>query len=90
MLIPWLAHAAQFHFYVLRDAPVPLAWSPDPFATSRRTWFLWHHGGFDRFPRQLLGARLRRFTDVYGSPKVHGEAVVGIELVATFLFPPAR
>ncbi len=37
MLMSRLAHAAQFHFYLLRDATVSLAWSPDPFADPAAT-----------------------------------------------------
>jgi hypothetical protein len=94
MLMPWLAHAAQFHFYVLRDAPVPLAWSPDPFASAPghegRTWFLLHTVGFDRFPRQLLGAHLRAHTDRLGPPEVRATPIVDHESVVTYVFLPRR
>ncbi len=95
MLMPWLAHAAQFHFYVLRDAPVPIVWSPDPFAATPdpagRTWFLLNPVGYDRFPRQLLGAHLRGLTDRLGPPEVRATPIVGKESVVTYGFPaPAR
>ncbi len=91
MLMPWLAHAAQFHFYVLRDAPVPLAWSPDPFAAtpapSGRTWFLLNQVGFDRFPRQLLGDHLRTLTDRLGPPDARSDPIVDRESVIVYTFP---
>ena len=92
MLMPWLAHAAQFHFYVLRDAPVPVAWSPDPFAPppdpEGRTWFLLNTVGFDRFPLHRLGAHLRALTDRLGPPDVRTTPIVGRESVVTYIFPP--
>ncbi len=92
MLMPWLAHAAQFHFYVLRDAPVPLSWSPDPFAPSTaasgRTWFLLNTVGYDRFPVRLLEAHLRNLTERLGTPDATTYPIVGPEAVTTFVFPP--
>jgi hypothetical protein len=92
MLMPWLAHAAQFHFYVLRDAPVPLAWSPDPLAplppTAGRTWFLLNVVGYDRFPAGRLEAHLRALIDVFGPPQVEGRPIVDREVVTTYVFPP--
>ncbi len=94
MLMPWLAHAAQFHFYVLRDAPVPLAWSPDPSApwpsNAGRTWFLVNAVGYDRFPGQLLAAHLRSLTDRLGPPQVESRPIVDQEVVTTFIFPPSK
>ncbi|HEY2158491.1 MAG TPA: hypothetical protein VGH33_22865, partial [Isosphaeraceae bacterium] len=91
MLMPWLAHAAQFHFYVLRDAPVPLAWSPDPAValppTAGRTWFLLNVVGYDRFPSRRLEAHLRRLIDALGQPRVESRPIVDREVVTTFLFP---
>lgn len=92
MLMPWLAHAAQFHFYVLRDAPVPVAWSPDPtaepIAPTGRTWFLQGYSGYDRYPRHLLGAHLRALTDRLGPPEARTYPMVWIETVTAYTFPP--
>lgn len=92
MLMPWLAHAAQFHFYVLRDAPVPLAWSPDPPDLTPdppgRTWFLLNRVGYDRFPEGLLGAHLLALTDRLGPPDVRSYPIVDRESVSTYIFAP--
>jgi hypothetical protein len=96
MLMPWLAHAAQFRYYVVRDAPVPVAWSPDPSAelsgpqVSGRTWFLFHRVGYDRFPQDLLVAHLRGLFDRLGVPEVRTYPTVGGEWVTTYTFPPPR
>jgi hypothetical protein len=70
MLMPWLQHAAQFHFYALRDAPVPLDWMPEPrdvvTAESGRTWFLVHMFGFDGFPAALFHEHVERLTAKLG------------------------
>jgi hypothetical protein len=94
MLMPWLAHAAQFRYYVVRDAPVPLAWSPDPAAdppdprASGRTWFLFHRVGYDRFPQDRLVAHLRGLVDRLGVPEVRTYPTVGAEWVLAYVFPP--
>jgi hypothetical protein len=93
MLMPWLQHAAQFHFYAIRDAPVPLDWMPEPrdvvTAQSGRTWFLVHMFGFDGFPGALFHEHVERLVAKLG-PYTLERFVTNRypeEVVYAFIFP---
>jgi len=91
MLMPWLQHAAEFQFYALRDAPVPIDWMPEPGAappaTAGRTWFLLHRVEYDRFPSDLLDAHLVSLTARLGTPTVQGYEPTPGETVRAIVFP---
>jgi hypothetical protein len=93
MLMPWLQHAAQFHFYALRDAPVPLDWMPEPrdVVTSRsgRTWFLVHMFGFDGFPAAIFHEHVEGLTAKLGSYTLERFVTNPFpeEVVYAFIFP---
>ncbi len=94
MLMPWLQHAAQFHFYALRDAPVPLAWMPklaetEP-APSGRTWFLVNRVGYDHFPESLLREHLARLEERCGAATVRRIEPRSGESIEVYLFATPR
>ena len=72
MLMPWLGHAATLHYYVLRDAPGPVAWMPgvdDPLPPSTgRTWYLLHLVGWENFPDGRSIAQFTRMVERLGTP----------------------
>jgi hypothetical protein len=90
MLMPWLQHAAQFHFYVLRDAPMPVDWNPaantDLARSPGRTWFLLHTFGYDHFPFELLQTHLARLVNRDGPPVREKINVRKDEDVEAFVF----
>ena len=94
MLMPWLQHAAQFHFYVLRDAPVPVDWNPGPLGsipkTTGRIWFLIHTFGYDHVPVDLLEAYISHLVRRHGPPEKRKIDVRKNEDVEALIFPPQR
>ncbi len=92
MLMPWLQHAAQFHFYVLRDSPVPLDWNPDPESyvptNGGRTRFLLHTFGYDKFPVEVLFAHIERLSSRLEASERIKINVRLHEDVESFLFLP--
>jgi Dolichyl-phosphate-mannose-protein mannosyltransferase len=95
MLMPWLAHAAQFHYYVLIEAPCPVAWLPDPrevpCATRGRTVLLFHIMDYDGLPPPHYATQLRDLTLRLGRPSVERFEAIDVEHVLAAVFPaPSR
>jgi hypothetical protein len=91
MLMPWLAHAAQFHYYVLTEAPCPVAWLPDPcdvpLAPFGRTILLFHVMDYDGLPPPHFATQLRDLTLRLGPPRVEQFDAIEIEHVLVAVFP---
>ena len=74
MVMPWLQRVAEARFYLLKDAPVPLRWEPDPETIVPRpgatVWLIFqNHGDAAFFPQARLGRYQKAIDDRLGPPR---------------------
>ena len=73
MVMPWLQRVAEARFYLLKYAPVPLRWEPDPATVgpnpSGSIWLIiQNHGDPEYFPEDRLIAYQRALDERLGLP----------------------
>jgi hypothetical protein len=94
MLMPWLSHAAQFHYYVLLEAPVPVAWQPDPRAlpldAPGRIWMILQVMDYDLLQPPEYGPQLEALTRRFGPPSTEEfEAIPNEHVIAAAFGGPS-
>ena len=74
MVLPWLQRVGEARFYLLKYAPVPLRWEPDPATVvlnpGGKIWLIiQNHGDADYFPEDRLSDYRRALDARLGRPR---------------------
>ena len=93
-LYAWGGSAARFRFYLVRLAPVPIEWSPEPSTVSvgpsRRVRLIVYRDGTAAFPEAQLTAYRRGLSDRLGQAKQQVFRLGKVEAIEVYTFPPSR